>query len=64
MGEITRHIKADKAGIIEMLQERINVELHTLPHTTTQKEKARKKAFAAGIEYAIGVLEDWDEVAS
>ena len=58
----TRHIKADRAGIIEMLQERVDAELHTLPMTTTKKEQARKKAFAAGIEFAIGVLEDWDEI--
>lgn len=57
MGEITRTIQADREGLIEHLREALN-------HRQTCPTRSPKEAFQAGwrrgLEYAIGVLEDWD----
>ncbi len=55
--EITRTIEADKEGLIEHLREALGRHEHT--HLRSPSE-AWAAGWNRGLEFAIGVLEDWD----
>ncbi len=61
MGEITRNITADKEGLIEYLRE-AQSSMANQRTTIRSPQKAFASGYRAGLEYAIGVLEDWDGV--
>ena len=58
---ITRTIKGDKAGVIAHLAEKRD-ELRGLADRATKKADAiAYRREAAGVDWAINVLEDWEQ---
>jgi hypothetical protein len=59
VSKVTRTIRADKEGVIEYLRQQLehghttNIRSPKLAYTTGYRE---------GLEFAIGVLEDWEDV--
>jgi hypothetical protein len=64
MGEITRTITADKAGIIDALRREAELERQVGTHATTKRERRFHEGKAQGMEHAVRMLEDWNEVSS
>lgn len=57
---IKRTITADKAGIIEHLREQRQIVVAQAATCETRRERDRKAGERDGLDFAIGVLEDWD----